>query len=155
MARLEVHEHSYISGRYANGGANIPGKMPPTWKASKFSHSHEGGDRPHQHPETGPASYTIDKDDWLRTTGLRGGGRKTFTVKPTGEQLPIVELEDWQKFFELIIGDPPADYRGEGPGFAPAARMILGHKMTCVIRDARTPGKSRPQPSARRRRRRR
>lgn len=114
--RLEVHDHCYVAGPRANG------------HSYRFSHSHEGGDQPHQHPEAGPASYTIDKDEWFRETGLRGGGRKTFTAQPTGEQLPWVELEDWQKTFEVIIAAPTPD-AGEGPGLALPMRLILGSKM--------------------------
>jgi hypothetical protein len=128
MAGLEVHEHSFVSGPRAHGGCPSKGGK---WLPTKFSHSHEGGSAPHQHPQTGPASYTIDKDQWYRATGFKGGGRKTFTRRPTGEQLPIVDLEDWQKSFEVIVGAPTPEF-GTGPGLAPAARMILGHKMTCA-----------------------
>jgi hypothetical protein len=134
MAGFEVHAHAFVSGPRRNGGYYGRDRH---WLPTTFSHSHDGGDRPHQHPETGPATYTIDKDEWFKATGLRGGGRKTFTKRPTGEQFPIVELEDWQKSFEIVIGDPPAAYLGEGPGLAPAARMVLGHKMTYVVRDGR------------------
>jgi hypothetical protein len=83
---FEVHEHTFLSGPRA--------KFSP---AERLVHSHEGGERPHQHAEVGPATYTIDKDDWFRLTGFRGGGKKTFTKRPSGEQLPIVELEDLAK----------------------------------------------------------
>jgi hypothetical protein len=110
--RYEVHVHCFVSGPRANGAAY------------KFNHSHEGGETPHQHPETGPASYAIDQDQWARRTGLRGGGRKTFTAKPTGEQLPIQPLEDWQKSFNIIVCEPPPTFVGEGPGLALAERMV-------------------------------
>lgn len=117
-SKLEVHEHCIVSGPRANGGEHIV-------------HSHEGGDIPHQHPHTGPASYTIDKDDWARMTGgVEGGSRKRFTPKPEGEQLPIVDLEDWQKTFEIHYGNPPAGFNGTGGGHLTAARMVLGCKMT-------------------------
>lgn len=119
--RLEVHEHCFIRGERARFAGLAMGKLV---------HSHEGGDVPHQHPDTGPGSYTIDKDEWMRATGLKGGGKKRFTPKPNGEQPPIVELEDWQKSFEIIVCKPPTEYIGEGPGIAPAARMILGFGMT-------------------------
>ena len=119
--QLEVHEHHYVSGRLKNGCYNKNGQ----WRSAKFSHSHEGGNVRHQHVDTGPAAYTIDKDDWYRTTGLRGGGRKKFTVKPTGEQLPLRELDDWQKSFMVVIGKPSPAQRGEGPGIALPARMVL------------------------------
>lgn len=123
--RLEVHEHCIISGPRAN----------KTW-CNKIVHSHEGGSDSHQHPDTGPASYTIDKDEWLRATGLRGGGRKKFTLSATGEQLPRVELEDWQREFEVIVGPPPPDFSGSGAGIAPVVRMILAFGMTCTVRAA-------------------
>jgi hypothetical protein len=62
------------------------------WRMPKAEHSHTDGNTAHQHDGTGPAAYTIDKDEWLRTTGLRGGSRKKFTAKPKGPQLPRVEL---------------------------------------------------------------
>lgn len=137
-AKLEVHEHVFVSGPRSNG-LFIQKTQKTT---SHFSHSHEGGDVPHQHPDTGPAAYTIDKDEWLRATGLRGGGRKKFTAKPSGEQFPIVELEDWQKSFEIVVHEPgPSPIQDprlppEGPGIAPAVRMILGFGMTvAAVRD--------------------
>lgn len=73
---LEVHEHCIISGpRAYTAGLN------------KVRHSHADGDRAHSHADTGPASYTIDKDEWAAATGLRGGGRKKFTKRASGEQL--------------------------------------------------------------------
>ncbi len=119
----EVHEHFFIGGPRSRWAGQPQGKLV---------HSHEGGDRPHQHPDTGPASYTIDKEEWLRTTGLFGGGRKTFTKAPTGEQLPLAELEDWQKSFEVIVGDPAMGSQFKehhGPGLALPMRMALGFKM--------------------------
>lgn len=119
--RLEVHEHAYVSGR----------RVPAT-----ISHSHEGGNEPHQHANTGPAVYVIDKDDWNRMTSLVGGGRKTFTSSPTGEQSPIVELEDWQRGFEIILDEESCRRFADqhpgmvvtGAGVAPAARMVLAFK---------------------------
>lgn len=118
---LEVHEHIFITGPRANG-CFIWAQQKTT---SHFSHSHEGGDVPHSHPDTGPACYVIDKDDWFRTTGLHGGGRKVLTAAPSGEQMPRVELEKWQTEFEIIVGPPPKVFIGEGPGIALPARMIL------------------------------
>lgn len=116
----EVHEHSFISGPRANRGMHLV-------------HSHEGGGKPHQHEPTGPACYTIDKDEWKARTGLKGGGRKVFAKAPSGEQLPVVELEDWQKSFEVIVDESAARMCAEqsvgGAGIAPAARMVLGFKM--------------------------
>lgn len=73
---LEVHEHCYIHGP----NAHLVGR-------DKIAHSHVGGDRMHSHDLTGPAAYTIDRDEWLAATGLRGGGRKRFTAAATGPQI--------------------------------------------------------------------
>lgn len=131
--RLEVHEHSYTSGQRANGGCYVGG----VWMTSRFAHSHEGGDQPHQHEHTGPASYTIDKDDWFRATGARGGSKKRYTTKPTGDQMPIRELEDWQKSFRVIVCDPPTDFKGTGAGDLAAARMMLTFRMRAHVIDGR------------------
>lgn len=124
---FEVHEHCIISGPNAH----------KSW-ANRISHSHEGGNTRHQHADTDPASFTIDKDQWLRDTGLKGGGRKKFTRKPTGEQMPVVEMEDWQNTFEVIICEPgaPPGYEGEGPGIALPMRMIHAFGMTARVRRA-------------------
>jgi hypothetical protein len=119
--RLEVHEHRFISGprsRFAGTDRNV------------VRHSHEGGSERHKHPDTGPATYTIDKDEWFAATGLKGGGRKEFSDEPVGEQLAIVPLEDWQKTFEVHVGAPPPGFTGTGGGYAAACRMILGSRMT-------------------------
>lgn len=118
--RFEVHEHAHLR-RNAN-----------------FFHSHEGGDQPHQHADTGPACYTIDEDEWFRATGCPGGSRKKFTTKPDGVQLPIVELEEWQKSFEVIVFDPPPEHVGVGPGELPVLRMIKAFGMTARVIDGRT-----------------
>jgi hypothetical protein len=68
MPEFEVHEHSRIVGG-----------------SGKVKHSHE--DATAAHPQHGPAHFTIDRDEWRRTTGLKGGGRKKFTKRPTGVQL--------------------------------------------------------------------
>lgn len=110
---FQVHEHTVLNSR-----------MSP---APKIVHSHAGGERPHQHPNCGPAFY--------------GHGKPTFSAKPKGEPLPWVELEDWQKSFEIVICDPPKDYIGEGPGTLPAERMVKGFKMRISrIVDGRTKG---------------
>ena len=131
---LEVHEHSIISGPRANRG-------------EKIVHSHADGDVPHQHPHTGPAAYTIDKDEWSQATGgLAGGGRKRFTAKPEGEQLPRVELEDWQKGFEVHYAEDPTGGLGNvtGGGHLAAARMMLAFKMEAVVVPFRGPRKATP-----------
>lgn len=121
--RLEVHEHSIISGPRSNCRA-------------KIVHSHEDGDIPHQHEHTGPATYTIDADDWREATGgAEGGSRKHFTNTPEGDQLPRVELEDWQKSFEIHYAeDPTGGFKGvTGGGHLAAARMVLAFKMSAVV----------------------
>lgn len=65
---LERHTHSRLSG------------------GKQVRHSHDGP-QAHRHPDYGPATYTIDRDEWARKTGLRGGGRKSYTKRPTGKQL--------------------------------------------------------------------
>lgn len=132
---FEVHTHSFISGP-RSGGHYEKG----AWHTGTFSHSHEGGNVGHAHPDTGPACFTIDKDDWYRSTGLRGGGRKKFTAKPSGEQFPIHELEDWQKSFEVIVCAPTPSkgepgYLGEGPGIALPLRLMRTFDMTCSVKD--------------------
>jgi hypothetical protein len=115
---LEVHEHSIVSG-------------PRNGRSEKIVHSHQDGEAPHKHEHTGPACYTIDKDDWARaTSGVTGGSRKRFTKTPEGEQLPRVELEEWQKSFEIHYGENPPDFKGTGGGHLAAARMVLAFKMT-------------------------
>jgi len=124
--RLEVHEHSWVSGPDACY-AGLP--------RGRIVHSHEGGDRPHCHPDTGPASYTIDRDDWLRATGMVGGGKKQFTARPLGPQLPLHPVESEKQSFEVIFaGPPPAGFKGEGAGDRPVIRMMLQHKMKPRLR---------------------
>ena len=109
---LEVHRHSYLgTPSYQNG-----------W-LREIVHSHEGP-KAHQHEDFGPATYTICKKAWLAATGLRGGGVKKFTAAPTGPQLPLVDLEEWQKSFRIIVGPRPENHTGEGGGFATAVRMV-------------------------------
>jgi hypothetical protein len=125
--KLEVHEHCVIGGPRAH----------KTW-LNHITHSHVDGNRAHQHPDCGPASFTIDKDEWLKATGLRGGGRKKYTAGPTGEQLPIAELEDWQKTFEVVLVDgPPPEESTCGPGVGPIARMVQTFGMAYTVRDDR------------------
>lgn len=120
--RLEVHEHCYVSGPKAARGVHLV-------------HSHEGGDRPHEHADeahrTGPGSYTIDSKEWLRATGMRGGGKKRKTSKPTGPQLPIVYVEP-PRIDVVIVGDGgaalAAKSQATGAGESPVVRMMLGMK---------------------------
>jgi hypothetical protein len=126
---LEVHEHCVIRGPRSN----------KSW-LNKFSHSHAGGTQPHGHPDCGPASYTIDKDEWARATGLKGGGRKVYTAKPKGEQFPIEALEDWQTTFEIHVDEESCrrvleGTNSTGAGVGPAARMVLAFKMKPTFPD--------------------
>jgi len=120
--KFEVHEHYWITGRQARMAAGY-----------KFYHSHEGGDGPHEHVEgdsrTGPASYTIDKRDWLRATGSVGGSEKKFSAKPTGPQLPFVKTEP-TKVRIVVVGDGGASVARDcsGPGVLPVARIVLGFR---------------------------
>lgn len=123
---LEVHEHSFIRGQRANR------------RGCTFAHSHEGGDVSHAHPDTGPSSYTIDKDEWAARTGMRGGGRKKFTAEPTGEQFDAtIPRTAEQQTFEVIVCDPPKGRQFEGVqggGLAAAARMALTFKLRPVVK---------------------
>lgn len=94
-AKVETHEHNFVSGARANG-----------WN-DEFVHSHEGGSVRHQHLHTGPAYYLGSK----------------FTAEPKGEQMPMVPLEEWQKSFTVVI-TPWNKGFGEGPGTMAAERMI-------------------------------
>lgn len=112
-SKLEVHEHSYVSGPNAN----------KSW-LRRLVHSHEGGNKPHEHEHSGPACYTIDKDEWLRATGLKGGGRKKFTKAPTGPQMSLNPCEPMT--FEVIVHESAIPAGGAtGPGIAPIARIEL------------------------------
>jgi hypothetical protein len=131
---LEEHEHCFIRGRSQYAGT----------ARGRLVHSHTGGDRPHKHPDTGPASYTIDADEWARSTGLRGGGRKKFTQTPTGDQFPIVELEEWQRSFDIVVLASPEHLGGQGPGLALPLRLILANKLTVnSVTDGDSPGRRR------------
>jgi hypothetical protein len=90
--KLEIHEHRFTSGDRAG----------ILW-LERLIHSHEGGNDPHRHPETGPACYTVDRLSWRKNTGLKGGGRKRFTARPGGEQLPIMANETPAK----VLSFPP------------------------------------------------
>jgi hypothetical protein len=132
---LEVHAHSFVRGPRSGGHYERDG-----WHTGTFSHSHEGGDVPHEHQDCGPATYTIDKDEWARETGLRGGGRKKFTAKPSGEQMPIVEMEDWQKTFDVVYCDQPTGPQFDGMtggGLGAAVRVKQTFRMHAVVRDQR------------------
>lgn len=112
MSRLEVHRHAIISGPRAN----------KSW-CNEIVHSHEGGDQPHEHENTGPASRTIDKDEWYARTGLRGGGRKKFTAKPTGEQFATIPTAPLT--YEIILVGKPVTTGATGPGLSIVHRLDL------------------------------
>lgn len=132
--KLEVHEHCVIRGPRANRSG--PGW--PVGQDSTIEHSHDGGNIPHSHPDTGPASYTIDKDEWLRATGMRGGGRKKFTPTPAGEQFEFIPRTAEERAFEVIACDPPAPpgFVGEGGGLSAAARMALAFGLRPIVKAA-------------------
>jgi hypothetical protein len=124
-ARYEVHEHSFTRGPRAQlSGAR-----------SHLVHSHAGGDVPHEHADTGPASFTIDKDQWLRRTGLHGGGRKKFTATPSGEQLPVVAIDPADLEFDVIYCTSAmqqfrdGDAKSTGGGNAATERISLAFGM--------------------------
>lgn len=100
--RFEVHAHSYVRGPHAQGGhSHADGR----WCDGKFEHSHEDGSRTHEHPDTGPAGFTIDKDDWYAATHMRGGGRKRYTAAAKGEQFAYVERDPSLLTFKVIFDD--------------------------------------------------
>lgn len=84
----ELHEHSYISGPLAH---RSPG--------NRLTHSHEEGSQSHRHPDVGPATFTIDRDEWFHQTHMQGGGRKEYSREPSGLQLPC---EPYQLQFTVI-----------------------------------------------------
>lgn len=117
VVKLEVHEHTFISGSRTG---------------QTLVHSHADGDKPHRHENTGPSCYAIDKDEWFRATGMRGGSCKKFTGSPTGEQLPATPADTT---FEIIVCDPPAPpgFKGSGGGLHAAARMMQAFNLTPVV----------------------
>ena len=134
---FEIHSHSFVRGTRSRAGYH-----QNVWRGINVSHSHEGGDRPHTHQDTGPASYTIDKDVWLRTTGMQGGGRKKFTAQPWGEQLGIAQPYDGS--FQVILGKPTTPELGTGPGVSLPMRMALTFKAPFTVEIAQraaTPGR--------------
>lgn len=77
---------------------------------------------------------------------MAGGGRKRFTSKPEGEQLPRVDLEDWQKSFEVHHAEDPTGGLGDviGGGHFAAARVMLAFKMEAVVVPFPGPRKAKP-----------
>jgi hypothetical protein len=92
--RYEMHEHKYIAGPNS--------RRTDLWT---LVHAHPDGSRPHRHPDTGPARYTIDRDEWAAVATGVGGGRRLFRAKPTGPQLEYVEPEPADQTFEVIYVD--------------------------------------------------
>lgn len=114
MPRFQVHAHTRLDAR----------RSP----APTITHAHAGGHDPHQHAHYGPAFYGHLRE------------KDKFVAKPTGEQLPIVELEDWQKSFEVVVCDPMPSvgqpgYIGDGPGLALPLRIARGFKMPFTVVD--------------------
>lgn len=115
----EVHEHSVLNSRFS--------------PSPRIVHSHEGGDVPHNHPNTGPSFY--------------GHGRRApkFTKKLSGEQLEYIERSEEENSFELIVTDsaminattPIGNTPIEALGFPAAHRMMDGFRLICIVRDER------------------
>lgn len=139
--KFEVHEHAFVSGPRRGG---------------KLVHSHEGGNfTPHEHPNTGPGCYTIDKHEWAQKTGLRGGGTKKFTAKPSGEQLPTIPrapaifdvfVMDSALHASRVDGKLHGEHECDGKegcgaisaGTATAERMQLGFGLSARVHDLRS-----------------
>lgn len=131
---LEVHEH-WRSGR--RGYRFDPATRDTTWvDDTRLTHSHEDGSSGHRHPETGCALLTIDKDAWKAATGLKGGGRKTYTTRPSGEQLAYVALTIEERTFTVVLTLPIPESTSDVDGAA-VARLMLGLDMTPVVEDDR------------------
>lgn len=105
-ATYEVHEHVFIGGPRANGVFDASRQKT----TSHFEHSHADGAAAHSHPDAGPACFTIDKDEWFMATGLKGGGRKKFTKKPSGDQLDYIEPTQSELTFRVVV---TSAYTGE------------------------------------------
>lgn len=81
MSVYERHEHSYITGPES--------RKPRKPGAPELVHSHEGGDMPHSHPDTGPSRY----------------GQNKLTKLPKGPQLELVEHTPERGSFRVIFVD--------------------------------------------------
>jgi hypothetical protein len=64
---LEVHEHASLT----------------TGKTVRHSHENPMA----AHKGRGPAAFDVCAECWRRSTGLKGGGQKRYTKRPTGVQL--------------------------------------------------------------------
>lgn len=81
MSVYEVHEHAYTSGPEQ--------RKPRKPGAPELVHSHEGGDMPHAHPDTGRSRY----------------GQNKLTKKPTGPQLERIAIAPERNTFRVIFVD--------------------------------------------------
>jgi hypothetical protein len=115
---LEVHEHWIIK-------SNIS-------PSPRLIHSHFGGDAYHEHPGYGPGSYTIDKNEWLKKTGMAGERKKRFTAKPSGPQVPLIEVEPTP--FVVVMGPPSPPAWGSGPGISLPERISQSFKLPYIIK---------------------
>lgn len=118
-AKLEVHEHAWVTGPRSR------------FVGQKLVHSHGGGDVAHEHEHTGPSCYTICRKQWLKKTGLVGGGRKRFTASPTGEQLPQRNLTEEELTYDLVVVGPPGQ---GGPGVALPLHLAMAFGMKAEVR---------------------
>lgn len=135
---MMVHSHCYVSGKLAHGCYRNG-----EWFTGTFTHTHEGGDVPHTHPQTGPSFF-----------GHRGV--RKYAKKIQGEQFSeTIPLTEEENTFELIVTDSailsvPVPFGEKVPGLVPigntpiealgfpaAERMINGFGMKCIIRDER------------------
>jgi hypothetical protein len=73
---------------------------------------------------TGPACFTIDKDAWLRATGMRGGGRKKFTEGPEGPQLSAIAIPAQERRVKVFVHPSAREVDHVGAGSATLARMV-------------------------------
>jgi hypothetical protein len=114
---LAVHEHRFIRGPRSNRTGNWPAHLSGTLR-----HSHEGGDAPHEHPDTGPASFTL--------------GKQKLTARPNGEQFTLVSREP--EFFDVFVLDS-ALVNGEDGNLRQirAGRRYLRRRLVCAGTEVR------------------
>lgn len=93
---LRVHEHAFIGGPRAHRS----GKGWPEGMGPDLVHSHEGGDLPHSHPDTGPASFTL--------------GKPQMTARPNGDQLPYIKTDPKDLVFDVFVMDSALVPDGHG-----------------------------------------
>ncbi len=117
-ATLEIHGHAVLSGPLYQAGTR------------DITHAHEGGDRAHRHPGTGPAHYQRDR-------------YKKYTVRPNGPQLPTVPLTDEERTFRVVFVDKYTDgHRAAGISperfAAERAAFLAGGQAPAVARMVET-----------------